>query len=147
MSGKYSVLKKVTLSISGAFGVTMLTKREVLRAIQSDISTTNGLSLYVQDAEVTVTLESGETKVLESELRVLSPFESLPTSMQNCIAQNKIRHYDPDMDTLRESDLCQLRALSKDECFDAWCEWNGLLNYGNKLREVYREIYARTGVI
>lgn len=147
MSGKYEVLKKVTISISGAFGVTPLTKREVLRAIQSDLATTNGLVLYVKDAEVTVTLDSGYTRILEDESPTLSPFESLLKPVQDCIAQNQLKDYDADTDILTEEQLAKLRLLTKDECFDAWCDWNGLINHGDLLRNVYRQVYAKYGII
>ena len=37
--------------------------------------------------------------------------------------------------------LAKLNLLTKDECFNAWCNWNGLINYGDQLRKVYQEIY------
>lgn len=145
MSGRYTVLKKVTLHLDSPFGVHEVSKRDVLEAIRQDLNASPTFKSYMQEAKVSVTLENGVTRNLDEDAP--SPFESLPTKMQDCIAQYKIPRYNAAIDTLRENDLQKLRALSRDECFEAWCEWNGLLNFVDTLRNAYQEIYAKVGVI
>ncbi len=35
-----------------------------------------------------------------------------------------------------------INRMSLNEIFDRWCEWNGLINYGGKLRYVVSSIYG-----
>ena len=35
-----------------------------------------------------------------------------------------------------------INRMSLNEIFDRWCEWNGLINYGKRLRNVIGNIYG-----
>jgi len=38
----------------------------------------------------------------------------------------------------------EIMQLSKNEVFEHWCEWEGLINYASKLRNVVKDVYDIT---
>lgn len=63
-------------------------------------------------------------------------FDDLSDVMQAHIIQNKFGDRE-----LTSEDETALRALTPDELFEAWCDWNGLINWSGTIHAAHKEIY------
>lgn len=136
------VITSINLSIKGKFMLEQVSKRTVLEVLRDELNDPTNFKAYLRYGEVQVRFDSADPNKTMLEGLEISPFESLPKDMQDCIAQRLF-----DTDAPSEVQLAKLKLLSRDECFEAWCEWNGLLNFVDTLRNAYQEIYAKVGVI
>ena len=63
-------------------------------------------------------------------------FDDLSDAVQSAIIQNKFGDRE-----LTLEDEAELRALSQDELFEAWCDWNGFINWSSVIHAAHKEIY------
>ncbi len=81
----------------------------------------------------------------------LAALESFKTKPKESPMLNTERIHESILDEIRENlgvnpgDTSmdeKINCMTRDGLFDRWCTWNGLINWGGKIRGAIREIYG-----
>ena len=56
------------------------------------------------------------------------------------IARNRINHCDK-FEDLTYVDICKLNELTEFQLFEAWCNWQGLINWSSSISKAYNAIF------
>ena len=135
------IAKKIVITINSSFGLPEASKQAVLDALAIDLLYPGGVTNYQQDAKVEIQIitEAGTVINLPT-ICLKTAYDLLPDHMKIDVALNILPDYDGKR-FITENELTKLRSLSQEEIFEAWCLWNGLVNYNSQLISAYRAIF------